>query len=200
MKRMRLRKPVLVAASVAAAAAAVCGVLVTTQAAFTTQTTAGELPVSAGRLDVALTTSLTGQDPILVDLSEVGPDLMWPEDGALAVSLRNTGTLDGVVSGLETVEVADGGPGGSAALSRVLEVAVSADPGQDWHDPALTWERIAAEAAPGGRAVASGLGGLPVGQTRTIHLKLRFADVSDIDAYAGTTTSFRLVATVTQAL
>ncbi len=72
---MRLRKPVLVAASVAAAAAA-CGVLVTTQAAFTTQTTAGELPVSAGRLAVALTTSLTGQDPILVDLSEVGPDLM----------------------------------------------------------------------------------------------------------------------------
>ena len=106
---MRLRKPVLVAASVAAAAAAACGVLVTTQAAFTTQTTAGELPVSAGRLDVALTTSLTGQDPILVDLSEVGPDLMWPEDGALAVSLRNTGTLDGVISGLETVEVADGG-------------------------------------------------------------------------------------------
>lgn len=143
MKKMRLRKPVLVAAAAAATTAAVCGVLLTTHAAFTTRTAAGALTVSAGRLNVELTTSQAGQEPIRVDLSDVGPDLMWPPENALTVSLRNTGTLDGVISALETVEVADDGPAGSAALSRALEVAVSTDPAQNWHDPALTWERIA---------------------------------------------------------
>ncbi|MEY9214602.1 hypothetical protein NI17_018960 [Thermobifida halotolerans] len=200
MKRMKLRKPVLVAVSVAAAATAVCGVLVTTQAAFTAHTTAGSLPISAGRLDVELFTSSGGQEPILVDFSEVGPDLMWPTEGAFSVSLRNTGDLAGVVSSLETVEVADDGPGGAGPLSRVLEVAVSADPGQDWHDPALVWRQVATDLEPDGRVIASELGELPVEATRDLYLKLRFVGVDDTGAYTGTTTEFRLVATVTQAL
>ncbi|KUP98123.1 hypothetical protein [Thermobifida cellulosilytica] len=198
MKRTRLGGPALAAASVAAAAAAVCGVLVTTQAAFTARTATEALPVSAGRLDVALTTSLSGAGPVRVDFSEAGPDLMWPEEGAFTVSLRNTGDLDGRISALETVEVVDGGTAGSGALSRALEVAVSTDPGQDWHDPALRWEPVADQAAPEGRVVASDLGSLPVGQTRTVHLRLRFTGGEET-ASTGATVSFRLAATVTQA-
>ncbi|AAZ56999.1 hypothetical protein Tfu_2966 [Thermobifida fusca YX] len=200
MKKMRLRKPVLVAAAAAATTAAVWGVLMTTHAAFTARTATGPLAVAAGRLDVELTTSRTGQNPIRVDLSEVGPDRMWPPDGALTVSLRNTGTLDGVISALETVEVVDDSPAGSAELSRALEIAVSTNPAQNWHDPALTWERVAGDAAPSGRVVASELGSLPVGEMRAFHVKLRFVGEDDAASYAGATTSFRLAATVSQAL
>lgn len=197
--RTKLRKPVLVAVSVSATAVALCGVLLSTHAAFTARTTAESLPISAGRLTVELRTSIE-QERIVVDFSEVGPDLMWPPSGTLAVELRNTGDLDGVVSTLETVRVVDEGPADAAPLSRALEIAVSDDVDQDWHDPALRWRRVSDTSEPDGRVVASDLGELPVGTTRTAHLRLRFSAVDDEAAYAGSTAEFRLVATVTQAL
>ncbi|WP_133741563.1 hypothetical protein [Actinorugispora endophytica] len=196
---MRLRKPALVAVSAVAVIAAICGVLLSTQAAFTARTTGATLPITAGRLAVELTTSSGTREPVSVDLSEVGPEMMWPEADSLPISLDNTGDLDCVLTRLETVEVRDGGPEGAPQLSRVLEVAVSGDPAQDWHDPALEWHRVATEAEPEGRSIASELGDLPVGATRTLYLKVRFG-ADEAAAYSASTAAFRLVVTVRQLL
>lgn len=196
---MKLGKPALVAVGAIATAIAFCGVLLSTQAAFTARETAGTLPITAGRLTVELTTTPPGRERISVDLSSVGPDLMWPDTGALPLSLHNTGDLDGVFTRLETTEVHDSGAA-PTPLSRVLEVAISGDAGQDWADPALPWRRVATAAEPHGRVIASDLGDLPADSTRTVYLKVRFTAEGEQTAYAAATAGFRLAFTVEQRL
>ncbi|GLU47137.1 SipW-dependent-type signal peptide-containing protein [Nocardiopsis ansamitocini] len=192
---MRLKKPTLVAISAVAAAAALCGIILGTQASFTAQTSGSPQPVTAGRLSVELSTSPGGGDTITIDFTEADPGDVWPRNGAFALTLTNTGDLDGTLTRLESIEVSDTG---TPPLSRTLEIASSTRAAQDWNDPVLTWRRIATGAEPSGRPIPTDRLALPAGQDRVLYLKVRLADAGDDRDHTESSTGFRLKVTVEQ--
>ncbi|GAA3736743.1 hypothetical protein HDA32_005529 [Spinactinospora alkalitolerans] len=191
---MRLSRPVLAGIGAVAVAGAIGGAVLGTRASFTAEADSGALPVTAGELDVALRTGPAGA--VRIDFGDAGPGRMWPESGAFELELSNTGDIDGVVSELATATVSDRTPEGAEPLSRALEVAWSDRSRQDWSDPGLEWEPVATAEQADGRTIGSDLGELEEGRTRTLYLKVRFAEDRDAADYAGSTSDFRLTATV----